>query len=38
MARYADAVVLLPGGRGTADMAAQAALSGIKIHDWRGEE
>lgn len=35
MAQYADACVLFPGGRGTADMAARAKAHGLRIFDWR---
>lgn len=35
MAEYADAVVLFPGGRGTASMAREAEIAGIEIFDWR---
>ena len=35
MAKYADAVVLCPGGRGTDSMASEARKAGIKIFDWR---
>src|SRR6187551_1734503 len=35
MAEHADAVVLLPGGKGTASMAKEAAKAGIIIYDWR---
>lgn len=35
MAQYADAVALLPGGRGTADMAQQAVRRGLVIYDFR---
>lgn len=38
MAEHADAVVLLPGGIGTASMAREAARAGIIIHDWRDEQ
>lgn len=34
MARYADAVALFPGGRGTASMLAEAKRAGIKIYDF----
>ena len=35
MAEYADAVVLFPGGAGTASMKAEAHRAGIKVYDWR---
>lgn len=35
MAEYAEAVVLFPGGRGTASMEAEARRSGKLIFDWR---
>ena len=35
MAKYADAVVLFPGGRGTASMRKEAIMAGIKIYDLR---
>lgn len=35
MARYADAVVLLPGGNGTNSMFEEAKKAGLKIFDWR---
>jgi len=35
MARYADAVVLFPGGRGTESMHREAKTYGLKIYDWR---
>lgn len=35
MAQYADAVVLFPGGTGTANMLKEAVAAGIKIYDWR---
>lgn len=38
MSLYADAVVLFPGGRGTADMARQARAAGLKIYDFRGQQ
>ena len=34
MAQYADAVVLFPGGRGTAHMRNAARSHGLKIYDW----
>lgn len=37
MAEYADAVVLFPGGRGTADMLNQAEGAGLTIVDWRSD-
>ena len=35
MALYAQAVVLFPGGPGTADMARRGKLHGLHIIDWR---
>lgn len=35
MAEYADAVVLFPGGKGTANMKQEAEKARIKIYDWR---
>lgn len=35
MAAYADAVVLFPGGKGTASMASEAKRLGLRIFDWR---
>ena len=35
MAEYADAVVLFPGGKGTANMRQQAITHGLKILDLR---
>ena len=35
MAKYANAVVLFPGGRGTANMFKEAEKVGIKIYDRR---
>ena len=35
MAAYADAVVLFPGGTGTADMARKAHMRGLIIYDRR---
>ena len=35
MADYADAVVLFPGGRGTASMYSMAKITGLKIYDYR---
>jgi hypothetical protein len=35
MAAYADAVVLFPGGLGTASMAREASAANLKIFDWR---
>lgn len=34
MAEYADAVVLFPGGRGTADMRRAAEKAGLEIFDF----
>ncbi|MDB2496377.1 SLOG family protein [Verrucomicrobiales bacterium] len=34
MAEYADALVLLPGGRGTAAMRSEAVKAGIRIYDF----
>lgn len=34
MAEYADAVVLFPGGRGTASMRSKAERAGIRIYDF----
>lgn len=36
MAKYADAVVLFPGGRGTLSMYNEAKRAGIDIYDFRG--
>lgn len=36
MARESDACVLFPGGAGTASMAREAALAGLRVFDWRG--
>jgi len=36
MAEYADAVVLFPGGSGTANMFNEAKRRSLKIFDWRG--
>jgi hypothetical protein len=36
MAEYADAVALFPGGRGTANMHAEAVRAGLRVFDWRG--
>ena len=35
MAQYADAVALLPGGRGTDSMRREAERAGITIYDFR---
>lgn len=35
MAKRADAVVLFPGGKGTASMLKEASLAEIKVFDWR---
>jgi len=35
MAEYADAVVLFPGGNGTANIHKHAKELGLKIYDWR---
>jgi predicted Rossmann-fold nucleotide-binding protein len=35
MAKYADAVVLFPGGLGTENMLVQAINHNLKIFDWR---
>lgn len=35
MARQADAVVLFPGGKGTASMYRLAKRYGLEIYDWR---
>lgn len=35
MAKYAEACVLFPGGKGTADMAARAKNHNLKIYDYR---
>lgn len=35
MAKYADAVVLFPGGKGTMNMKEQAEKYNITIYDWR---
>lgn len=37
MAKYADACVLFPGGRGTQSMYEEAKKAGIEIFDYRGE-
>jgi hypothetical protein len=37
MADYADACVLFPGGKGTADMKARAMAAGLKIIEWSEE-
>ena len=37
MAKYADAVVLLPGGEGTASMYREAVIQGLRIFDRREE-
>jgi predicted Rossmann-fold nucleotide-binding protein len=34
MAQYADALILFPGGRGTADMKARAVKHGLNIVEW----
>mgnify|MGYP003636541787 CR=1 FL=1 len=36
MAKVADAVVLFPGGKGTAHMYKEASRLGLKIFDYRG--
>jgi hypothetical protein len=38
MAKYADAVALFPGGRGTANMAQVAQKAGLQIFDFTGAE
>jgi len=38
MAKYADAVVLFPGGKGTESMFHEAKKAGIRIFDWRTNE
>ena len=35
MAKYADAVVLFPGGKGTDHMFKEATKRGLKVYDWR---
>ena len=35
IAEFADAVVLFPGGKGTASMKREAEKVGIKVYDWR---
>lgn len=35
MAKYANAVALFPGGRGTQSMFVEATKAGIKIYDYR---
>jgi YspA, cpYpsA-related SLOG family len=35
MAKYAEACVLFPGGRGTAQMYKEACHHGLRIYDWR---
>lgn len=35
MAQYADACVLFPGGRGTADMRARAIAHGLKVIEYK---
>jgi hypothetical protein len=37
MAEYADAVALFPGGKGTENMAHEAAIRGLRIYDFRGD-
>lgn len=37
MAKYADAVALFPGGRGTASMYEEAMKTGIQIFDFRSQ-
>ena len=37
MAEYADAVVLFPGGRGTAFMRKEAEKAGITVYDFSAE-
>ena len=37
MAEYADAVVLFPGGRGTASMRKEAEKAGITVYDYSAE-
>lgn len=37
MARYADAVALFPGGKGTSSMLTKAMEARIAIYDWTGE-
>lgn len=37
MAEYADAVALFPGGNGTESMAQEAAIRGLRIYDFRGD-
>ena len=36
MAEYADALIAFPGGRGTANMVAQAQEMGLRVVDLRG--
>ena len=36
MAEYADAVVLFPGGRGTASMRKEAERAGVTVYDYSG--
>ena len=37
MAEYADACILFPGGKGTADMKDKAIAAGLKIIEWSEE-
>ena len=37
MAKYADAVVLFPGGKGTQSMYSEAVKENIDIYDYRNE-
>ena len=36
MAEYADAVILFPGGKGTASMLKEAQIAELTIYDYRG--
>ena len=36
MAEYADAVILFPGGKGTASMLKEAQIAELVIYDYRG--
>ena len=36
MAEYADAVILFPGGKGTASMLKEAQKAELTIYDYRG--
>lgn len=34
MAAYADALAIFPGGKGTANMLAEAKRAGLRVFDW----